>query len=76
MSANFIRLQEVMVGWEIPKSFLNEKYVKSLRISAHMQNVAVWAKNKYKYDPNNVDTGGRLGLPTPIQYGATLNVIF
>lgn len=76
MSANFIRLQEVMVGWVIPKSFLNEKYVKSLRISAHMQNVAVWAKNRYKYDPNNVDTGGRLGLPTPIQYGATLNVIF
>ncbi len=76
MSADFIRLQEVMIGWELPKSFVNEKYVKSIRISAHMQNVAVWAKNQYNYDPNNVDTGGRLGLPTPIQYGATLNVIF
>ena len=76
MSADFVRLQEVMIGWQLPRGLINERYVKNASISAHMQNLALWAKNQYKYDPNNVDNSGRLGLPTPIQYGMTLNVTF
>jgi len=75
-SANFARLQEVMLGWKAPKNLFGDKSIKSMTISFHVQNLAFWTQNKYHYDPNTVDGQGRPGLPIPVQYGCTINASF
>ncbi|WP_293915906.1 MULTISPECIES: SusC/RagA family TonB-linked outer membrane protein [unclassified Sphingobacterium] len=76
MSSDFVRLQEVMVGWSSPSNFWKSNYIKSMSVSLHLQNLAFWARNKYKLDVNVVDGTGRIGLPIPLQCGCSLNITF
>jgi len=75
-SADFVRLQEVMVGWQAPSDLWNNRYFKSFSVAFHAQNLAFWTKNKYHLDPNTVDMQGRAGMPIPVQYGCTINASF
>lgn len=75
-SSNFVRVQELMVGWKAPGDMFSGKYMQSLSVAFHVQNLAFWTQNKYHLDPNTVDNQGRPGLPIPVQYGLTLNTSF
>lgn len=54
-SSSFIRLREVQVGYKIPGSALKKTPIKNLSVSAQMNNIAIWTKNKYGIDPEAVD---------------------
>lgn len=65
-SSSFIRLREVQLGYKIPGTALKKTPIKSLTISAQMNNIAIWTKNKYGIDPEAVDAQtGAYYLPTP-----------
>jgi TonB-linked SusC/RagA family outer membrane protein len=65
-SSSFIRLREVQIGYKIPGSALKNTPVKSITISAQMNNIAIWTKNKYGIDPEAVDAQtGAYYLPSP-----------
>jgi len=54
-SSSFIRLREVQLGYKIPVSILKRTPIKNLSISAQMNNIAIWTKNKYGIDPEAID---------------------
>lgn len=65
-SSSFIRLREVQVGYKIPAAMLKSTPIKSLSISAQMNNIAIWTKNKYGIDPEAIDPQtGNYYLPNP-----------
>jgi hypothetical protein len=65
-SSSFIRLREIQLGYKIPGTALKKTPIKSLTISAQMNNIAIWTKNKYGIDPEAVDAQtGAYYLPTP-----------
>ncbi|WP_316846227.1 SusC/RagA family TonB-linked outer membrane protein [Pedobacter psychrodurus] len=65
-SSSFIRLREVQIGYKIPSSALKNTPVKSITISAQMNNIAIWTRNKYGIDPEAVDAQtGAYYLPSP-----------
>lgn len=76
MSADYIRLQEIMFGWRMPQSILDLLKINSAFFTIQVQNLAFWAKNKYKLDPATVSANGAIGLPLPTQYSCTFNVGF
>lgn len=76
MSANFIRLQELMIGCYLSKKLLSFLHVKSGYLTLQAQNVALWTKNKYHLDPSTVSLDGRVGLPIPRIYACSINVNF
>ncbi|MDE1192982.1 MAG: secretin and TonB N-terminal domain-containing protein [Arachidicoccus sp.] len=76
LSANNIRLQEIMFGWSPPIKNLKKFGLMSFTLTIQAQNVAIWTKNKYHIDPSTVGTNGRIGLAIPRQYSCTINVGF
>ncbi|QES89025.1 SusC/RagA family TonB-linked outer membrane protein [Rhizosphaericola mali] len=74
MSADFVRLQEVMIGCYMSKKILSFLHIKSGFFTLQAQNLAFWAKNKYHLDPSTVAFDGRLGLPIPKMYACSINV--
>lgn len=65
-SSSFLRLREIQIGYKLPVSILKHTPVKSLSISAQMNNIAIWTKNKYGIDPEAIDAqNGGYYLPSP-----------
>lgn len=64
--ASFIRLNNITIGYRVPKEITKKFSVESLRIYANARNVAVWAPNWDFYDPQPAEIGGNNGrVPTP-----------
>jgi TonB-dependent SusC/RagA subfamily outer membrane receptor len=77
LPADNIRLQEVQVGWQMPKNMAHNLSVKSLMLSFQVQNAALWVRNKLHVDPQTVSTGGQIGITTiPRQYSFTIAAEF
>ncbi|MCD2425686.1 secretin and TonB N-terminal domain-containing protein [Niabella pedocola] len=77
LPADYMRLQEVQFGWQLPRSLLRHLFIKDLTASVQVLNLAFWARNKYHIDPETVASGGQIGLTqNPRQYSLTLNVDF
>jgi hypothetical protein len=76
MPADHLRLREVQIGYEFPEHFLKGKYIKSLSLSAQVQNVAVWTRNKLHLDPETTSGNGTGGVPIPRNYVLSINMTF
>lgn len=74
MSANYVRLQEIMLGWRIPDALLKHLKVRSAVFTVQVQNAAVWTQNKYHLDPATVGSNGMVSLPLTKQYSCSLNI--
>lgn len=75
--ADFIRLQEVMLGYDLPQGILNSNRVKNLWISFQLQNLGLlWRKNKLGMDPIATARDGRPMAKAPLNYGLAINITF
>lgn len=64
---SFIRLDNISVGYTVPKTFINRFGLENLRVFANAKNVAVWAPDWDFWDPEN-------GGPTPRTFTFGINV--
>ncbi|WP_443943880.1 TonB-dependent receptor plug domain-containing protein [Pedobacter sp. AW1-32] len=76
LPADNIRLQEIMVGANVPGKWVKKYGLSSLTVTCSVQNVFTWAKNKYNIDPVMVGNDGRPGLSMPKVYSANVNLSF
>ncbi|RAJ08333.1 TonB-linked SusC/RagA family outer membrane protein [Chitinophaga skermanii] len=66
MPGDFIRLKEIQLGYSLPATLLRKSAFKGVHFIAQMNNVALWAKNKYGLDPEAIDPVlGAYSLPSP-----------
>lgn len=64
---SFIRLDNIAIGYNLPKNIISKIGVDKLRIFANVKNVAVWAPHWNYWDPEN-------GGPTPRTYTFGINL--
>ncbi|WP_197492220.1 TonB-dependent receptor plug domain-containing protein [Arachidicoccus ginsenosidimutans] len=77
LSADNIRLQEVMIGWMPKAVFLKRHFgINSFQITLSAENPAIWTKNKYHIDPSTIGGNGKIGLPIARQYVCNINIGF
>ncbi|MCD0487800.1 TonB-dependent receptor plug domain-containing protein [Pedobacter sp. MC2016-14] len=76
LSANSMRLQELMIGCNLPATLVKRLGIEGCTIALSGQNLTSWNMNKYHIDPTVVDGRGVLGLPIPKQYSLNINVNF
>lgn len=76
LPADNIRLQEVMLGFNLPDKFLKKYGLGSFMMSVQVQNLAYWAKNEYNIDPVTMSQDGRIGMPLPKTFSCNLSVNF
>jgi Secretin and TonB N terminus short domain/TonB-dependent Receptor Plug Domain len=76
LPADNIRLQEVMIGFNIPNSYLKKYKISYAVVTFQVQNVTYWAKNKYNIDPATISIDGRIGTSLPRIYSCNLSVNF
>ncbi len=72
--ADFLRLSEIQVGYDVPAKWLTGRYVKSLNLAFNLQNVALWTRNKLGIDPEAISPSGKILVRQPMRYGLTLMV--
>lgn len=51
INRSFIRLENITVGYALPKSWINHWGIQNASISASVNNVAVWSKEWEYWDP-------------------------
>lgn len=74
---DMIRLREILLNYEFPKSLLRGTFVKRLSLTAQMNNVWLWTANKEGYDPEALDPlTGSLTLPAPFSFTAGVKIEF
>ncbi|WP_184547818.1 SusC/RagA family TonB-linked outer membrane protein [Mucilaginibacter sp. FT3.2] len=76
LPADNIRLQEVMVGVNVPNRYIQKYGLSYLVVTLQVQNLAYWARNKYHIDPATVSADGRIGNPLPRIYSCNISVNF
>ncbi|MBE9599425.1 SusC/RagA family TonB-linked outer membrane protein [Pedobacter sp. MC2016-24] len=76
LPADNIRLQEVMLGFSLPNNYLKKYGLSYFVMTFQVQNLAYWAKNKYKIDPATISQDGRIGSPLAKIYSCNISVNF
>ncbi|RKR81801.1 TonB-dependent receptor-like protein [Mucilaginibacter gracilis] len=76
LPADNIRLQEIMVGCNVPNRYLQKYGISFLVVTLQVQNLTYWARNKYNIDPATVAVDGRIGNPLPRIYSCNLSMNF
>lgn len=78
--ADYIKLRDITLSYDIPKSALNKLYVKSVSIRAQAQNIWWWAANDSGIDPESYTAStygrGARTLPEAPTYTLGLSVNF
>lgn len=65
---SYIRLENIVLSYNLPKSMLDRIQVQNVRVSASIRNVTYWTKDWKFGDPESS------GEPTPRTYNLSLNV--
>ena len=75
--ADYLKVRNIVLGYEIPETFCDKLHIGGARLRFQVNNVATWARNKYKIDPeaNDPRTGASLDK-TPTSYTIGLNINF
>ena len=60
---SFIRLENISVGYNVPKTITSKINVEKLRIFGSIRNVAVWCKDWPYGDPETYDASGNTNNP-------------
>ena len=76
--SSFIRLDNVALGYTVPKDFLKKFSVQSAKLFVTVRNPYVWASNniwtKYAWDPETINNSDGSTTPTPRLITLGLNV--
>lgn len=75
-SSDYMRLQEIMVGWNAPSRLLKKLGFTSCSFIVQMQNVAIWTKNNWHIDPAIISSTGQIGMPINKVYSCSVNLGF
>lgn len=68
-NANFIRLREVLVNYELPKEWMQKTPFARASLTAQANTLWMWAKNKEGFDPEAIDpVHGTLSLSEPASF--------
>ncbi|UII81638.1 SusC/RagA family TonB-linked outer membrane protein [Flagellimonas sp. CMM7] len=81
--ASFLKLREVKIGYNFPKSLLKNTFIRSMNLSLVGRNLALWTENPH-FDPETTSFNGGtivpgvedMALPSSRSYGLNLNVTF
>ncbi|WP_276483403.1 TonB-dependent receptor [Paraflavitalea pollutisoli] len=74
--ASFVRLRNVNLGYNLPKSVINRlKVISGIQINLQAQNLATWTKWR-GFDPENGNEYARFSYPAPRTFVVGLNVNF
>lgn len=76
LSSDFIRLEEIQVGYHFPRHITAPMRMSRLSVSVQMNNIWFWARNPYGYDPRSVANNGILSPQMPRQYSFSINASF
>jgi TonB-linked SusC/RagA family outer membrane protein len=80
--ASFVKLRQVIIGYQLPSKWLDGTPVRSVNISFVGRNLAILKKHTPNVDPESNFTNGNAqglelaGVPTTRNYGFNLNVKF
>lgn len=73
--ADYMKLRNIVLGYEFPRSFCRHLGVNMLRLRVQMNNVATWTRNNLGVDPEaNNPVNGTTLLRTPRSYTMSLLV--
>lgn len=75
--ADYLKVRNIVLGYEFPETLCNKLHLGSARLRFQVNNVATWARNKYRIDPeaNSASSGSTLDK-TPTSYTIGLNINF
>lgn len=76
LPADNIRLSEIQIGYDFPRQKLQNSVVKGLTISAQIQNLYRWNRNKLGVNPEGMTSSGVVIPQQPVSYGMSLNMNF
>jgi hypothetical protein len=66
INSSFVRLDNIALSYNVPRSIIQKASIQSLRVTAGVRNVAVWAPHWKWWDPEN-------GTHVPRTYNISLN---
>ncbi|MCF6223328.1 MAG: SusC/RagA family TonB-linked outer membrane protein [Flavobacteriaceae bacterium] len=58
LSANFIRVRDIILGYTMPGKFLEKTFIKKFRITGQVANPFVWVANDLGIDPESFNSSG------------------
>ena len=75
--ADYLKVRNIVLGYEFPEALCNKLHLGGARLRFQVNNVATWARNKYRIDPeaNDASSGTTLDK-TPTSYTIGLNINF
>ena len=77
LPADYLKLRNVVLGYEFSKSVCRLLHVQSLRLRAQINNLWTWTRNDKDIDPEATNPfSGESSLRTPRSYTLSLNVNF
>lgn len=72
-----VRLREILLNYEVPRTFLRGSFIKRLAVTCQLNNVWLWTANKEGYDPEAVNPlTGTLSLPQTFSFTAGVKLDF
>lgn len=75
--ADYLKVRNIVLGYEFPEALCNKLHLGGARLRFQVNNVATWARNKYKIDPEaNAASSGTTLDKTPTSYTIGLNINF
>ena len=75
--ADYLKVRNIVLGYEFPEALCNKLHLGGARLRFQVNNVATWARNKYKIDPEaNNSRSGSISAKTPTSYTIGLNINF
>lgn len=76
-SGNMIRLREILLNYELPQNWLKRTPLRRLSLTAQLNNVWLWTKNKEGFDPEAVNPlNGSMSFSMPFSFTAGVKVDF
>lgn len=75
VDASYVRLRNLQVGYEIPRSMLQGTFVRNMTIMLQGENLVTWSKWR-GFDPESTRIGDQYGYPTPKIFTLGIDVQF
>jgi TonB-linked SusC/RagA family outer membrane protein len=62
--ASYLRLKNVVIGYDVPKKYLDKTFLTSVRVFGQFENYLTWTKWR-GFDPENLNPSNQGGYPSP-----------
>ncbi len=73
--ASYIRMKNLVVGYDVPKKFLDKTFLTNVKIYTQMENYLTWSKWR-GFDVENLNASNQGGYPAPKVFSVGVDVQF